>query len=442
MFEVVFCERSDIPNRIGCRCSVVACEQPAGQAGLAANVLARRRSRKLPAPRDGNRDWVMGDPPVDVPPPANDVPPSAKRGYKAWIAVGLIVVAGATFAAVRWAGSGEQPKLSVAKQWNEAIAKLGFEPVYPPVEDIQVGDVFAMITDDAVSDSATDEPFAGRSIKLLHLDLTTEIEDAYRKVYQFPDTNTRPDHDGQIWPQASSSDSLFKPPATRTALPLVLFPRFTITNVKRASGSASAMSQLFNGAFGADASSTETVEVRFSATETYGVPAVPAELRLIEFCQAAATKAFCSQQGMRKQLSILIGKRIDDKVKDRKTGIERPRFSVELALVSRVFLARSIQTSMGEDGGTRGNIGVNQQAVLPAIAAQPGAPAADAGGNRAEPNGKPLPPTPAPQAGTNSAPGGAIAFERRATSNVLLPDTLLPRPVVVGFKSVRFSPVE
>src|SRR5215471_17170065 len=77
---------------------------------------------------------------------------------------------------------------------------------------------------------------------------------------------------------------------------------------------------------------------------------VPAELRLIDFCDDAATKAFCSELGLRKQLSILIGKRIDDKVKDRETGVERPRFSVELALVSRVFLARSIQTSISEDG--------------------------------------------------------------------------------------------
>ncbi|GMO12210.1 hypothetical protein [Bradyrhizobium sp. TM233] len=385
----------------------------------------------------------MGGPPGEVTPPADEAPAPAKKGLKtligkSWIVVaGFIVAAAATFALVRWAGTGEQPKLSVAKQWNEAIQKLGFEPVYPPVEDIQVGDVFAMISDDAVSDSATDEPFAGRSIKLLHLDLTPEIEEAYRAVYQFPATNVRPEHDGQIWPQANSTESLFKPPATRTTLPLVLFPRFTITNVKRASGSASAMSQLLSGGFGADASSTETVEVRFSATETYGVPAVPAELRLLDFCEDDATKGFCSQQGLRKQLSILIGKRIDDKVKDRKTGVERPRFSVELALVSRVFLARSIQTSMGEDGSTRGNVGVNRQAVLPAAAAEAAPAAAGASGD-----GKPQPPAPTPQAGPNDAPGGAIAFERRATSNVLLPDTLLPRPVVVGFKSVRLRPVE
>lgn len=368
-------------------------------------------------------------------PPANEAPAPANKGSKTWIVVaGFVVVAAAAFVLVRWAGTGEQPKLSVAKQWNEAIEKLGFEPVYPPVEDIQVGDVFAMISDDEATDSATDEPFAGRSIKLLHLDMTREIEEAYRLVYQFPATNARPDHDGQIWPQTASADSLFKPPAARTSLPLVLFPRFTITNVKRASGNASAMSQLFNGAFGADANSAGTVEVRFSATETYGVPAVPAELRLLDFCEDEETKEFCTQRGARKQLAMLIGKRIHDKVKDRKTAVERPRFSVELALVNRVFLARSIQTSIGEDGGTRGNVGVNQQAVLPSAAAQ--AAPAGAGGD-----GKPLPPAP-PQAGANDAPGGALAFERRATSNVLLPDTLLPRPVVVGFKSVRFKPAE
>jgi hypothetical protein len=378
----------------------------------------------------------MGDPPGNVTAPA-------KTGHKGWILGGFLVAAAvAIFAAIRWAGSGEQPKLSVAKQWNEAIQKLGFEPVYPPVEDIQVGDVFAMITDDAVGDSATDEPFAGRSIKLMHLDMTREIEDAYRVVYQFPGTSTRPEHDGQVWPQAVSIDSLFKPPATRTALPLSLFPRFTITNVRRASGSAGAMFQSLSAAFGADANSTETVDVRFSGTETYGVPAVPAELRLIDFCDDAVTKLFCSELGLRKQLSILIGEKIDDKVKDRKTGAVRPRFSVELALVSRVFLARSIETSIGEDRATRGNVGLSQQAALLAPAAQPATATGDISGGLAEPDGKSQPSSPMPRAGPNNSPSAAIAVERRATSNVLLPDTLLPRPVVVGFKSVRFKPAE
>ncbi len=382
----------------------------------------------------------MGDPPGDGPAPE-------RRGYKVWLGLlGLVVAAGLIFSAVHWAGSPERPELSVAKQWNEAIQKLGFEPVYPPVEDIQVGDIFAMITKDALTDtdSVTAEPFAGRSIKLMHLNMTKEIEDAYRDVYQFPDTVARPEHEGQIWPQSSSTDSLFKPPATRTSLPLVLFPRFTVTSAKHASGSAGGVSGLLNGAFGAEASSSETVEVRFSATETYGVPAVPAELRLIDFCDAPATKAFCSDKGLRKQLSILVGSLIDDKVKDRKTGLQQPRFSVELALVSRVFLARSIQTSIREDGATRGSGGLIREATLPVTAQQPVSAPANTSGDRVEPD-KPKQADPAstmPQAGSTKAPGAAIGFERSAASSVLLPDTLLPRPVVVGFKSVRLKPEE
>jgi hypothetical protein len=288
----------------------------------------------------------------------------------------------------------------------------------------------------------TGEPLAGRSIKLMHLDMTEEIEATYRELYQFPNTASPPDHDGQIWPQRSSIESLFKSPATRTTLPLVLFPRFTISNARQATGSVSAVYRLLNGAMGAEANSSRKIEVRFSATETYGIPAVPAELRLIDFCEATATKTFCSESGLRQQLSILIGKMVNDKVKDRSTGAERPRFAVELALVNRVFLARSIQTGIWEDSAMGGNGGVGQSGVpLPSTAPLASAPVG-ANGGAVEPDAKMQGPNQPGQAGASNPPGATMNIERSATSNVLLPDTLLPRPVVVGFKSVRFIPPE
>jgi hypothetical protein len=373
-------------------------------------------------------------------------PASGGPGFKVWLVGGLSAAAvGLLLAAIYWAGSADQPELSVVKQWNEAIQRLGFEPVYPPVEDIAVGDVFAMVTEDAASNSVTGEPFAGRSIKLMHLDLTEEIEAAYRGLYQFPNTALPPERDGQIWPQSSSIDSLFKSPATRTTLPLVVFPRFTITSARQAAGSASALSRFWNGAIGAEANSSKTIEVRFSATETYGIPAVPAELRLIEFCAASATKAFCSESALRQQLSILIGKAIGDKVKDRKTGAERSRFSVELALVSRVFLARSIQTSILEDSTTRGTGRLAPEGAPPGSPAQPASAAADANGAAAEPDAntrRQNQSSMVSHVGASNSPGASMDIGRSASSNVLLPDTLLPRPVVVGFKSVRFKPPE
>ncbi|MFP3711255.1 hypothetical protein SB783_45540, partial [Paraburkholderia sp. SIMBA_009] len=33
------------------------------------------------------------------------------------------------------------------KRWNESIRRLGIEPVYPPQEDIYVGDIIAEVVD-------------------------------------------------------------------------------------------------------------------------------------------------------------------------------------------------------------------------------------------------------------------------------------------------------
>jgi hypothetical protein len=350
-------------------------------------------------------------------------------------AIAIVVTAAA---AIRWAGSDERQDQPVAQQWNDAIKRLGFEPVYPPVEDLAVGDVFAMITEDAVADTIAGEPFAGRSLKLMHLDLTAEIEENYRQTYQFPATTARPEHAAQVWPQQESTESLFKSPATRTALPLVLFPRFTITRSKRADG-AGAVSRWWQGAFGAAAGSTESIDVRISATETYGIPAVPAEARLLDFCENESTGNFCSDEGLRRQLSIVVGSKINDMIKDPKTGKELLRFSVEVALVSRVFLARSIQTSFSADSGTAAGVSLTQPRS-PGSAEQP--PAAEAAEAK--------PAAPAAQSleerrlaalkAQGNSTGASAAFQRESSSGVLLPDTVLARPVVVGFKSVRWKP--
>jgi hypothetical protein len=151
------------------------------------------------------------------------------------------------------------------------------------------------------------------------------------------------------------------------------------------------------------------------------------------------------ESALRQQLSMLIGKIIGDKVKDRKTGAERPRFSVELALVNRVFLARSIQTSIREDSTTRGNGGLAPEGAPLGFPAQPASAAVDANGAAAEPDAntrRQNQSSMVSHAGASNSPGASMKIGRSANSNVLLPDTLLPRPVVVGFKSVRFKPPE
>ncbi len=87
---------------------------------------------------------------------------------------------------LHWGASAPNLQKQVGEQWSRTRSgNWASEPVYPPQEDILVGDVFAMITKDAMSDVAQ-HPLAGRSLKLAHLDMTKEIEENYRNAYEFP----------------------------------------------------------------------------------------------------------------------------------------------------------------------------------------------------------------------------------------------------------------
>src|SRR5262249_29404914 len=74
-------------------------------------------------------------------------------------AIGLVVVLGVVFG-VRWlamqnpAGAEHVEDLSLEAQWNKTIARLGIKPVFPPEEDLAVGDLFAAVVEEDQSDPA------------------------------------------------------------------------------------------------------------------------------------------------------------------------------------------------------------------------------------------------------------------------------------------------
>ncbi|HEX8665906.1 MAG TPA: hypothetical protein VF744_17975, partial [Beijerinckiaceae bacterium] len=79
---------------------------------------------------------------------------------------------------------------AVAREWNSTIGRLGIEPVYPPQEDVTVGDIFLVVTGD--NSGNISEALPGRALKVWHTDLTKELEDTYKGVYSFPDTQVKP----------------------------------------------------------------------------------------------------------------------------------------------------------------------------------------------------------------------------------------------------------
>lgn len=335
----------------------------------------------------------------------------------------LLIVVGTL--SYRWVSPIPEEK-SVAQQWNEAVAKLGIEPVYPPQEDIAVGDVFVIITDDAKTD-LNKEPLAGRALKLWHLDLTEQLKQTYTDMYRFPETPDPP-ADGKPWKLKSSSTSVFKSEPERGDLPLVLFPGFSITSSRNAGLGANA--PWFGGLFGGSAASQVTTEVKIAAAESYGLPALVAEAALTKFCSDPVLKVQCTQTEARKQMSIVVGDAIWEQVEDIKTKKPKPRYSLEIALVSRVFLTRWMQTTIRRAGsaGGSGSVGEKPEASDPPGVTPP-KNGEDARSNVLARREATLP----------KAPGVTTSVEF-GNSSVISTVDVLQRPVAFGYRSVRWIP--
>jgi hypothetical protein len=74
---------------------------------------------------------------------------------RALLAAGLVVVLIAGFFALRWLGResaesviGAKSSKSIAAAWADAILQFAIQPVFPPEEDLTVGDVLAYVVAD------------------------------------------------------------------------------------------------------------------------------------------------------------------------------------------------------------------------------------------------------------------------------------------------------
>src|SRR5215471_3349947 len=233
---------------------------------------------------------------------------------------------------------------SVATEWNTSVQRLSINPVYPPQEDVHVGDIFAVIKQSDES-YPTSVVFADHAIKLWHVDMTEALKAAYDNVPVFPPTQPHPAHDDDIWNQ-NGSDDLFHLGNKRT-LSLVAFPAFTIHHSRSATAgvsSGSGVAGWFSGLFGFMRDDRETEQLSFPAAETYGVNSIHAELALFSFCSDLRTKPFCTDRAVRSMLSMVVGNEIWRPQIEPKTQKPTGRYAseVELMLVKQVFLTRSI----------------------------------------------------------------------------------------------------
>jgi hypothetical protein len=178
---------------------------------------------------------------------------------------------------------------SVATEWNESVHRLGIAPIYPPQEDLLVGDIFAVITR-SDNEYLSTVLFDDHAIKLWHVDMTAALKAAYNAAPVFPRTKERPLHeDDSIW-EPNESENLFQPGGKKT-LSLVAFPDLSIHHSRSATAEASTGSGIwswFSGMFGITRNDEEREQLSFPAAETYGVNSFT---RSVHFFLSATTNA-------------------------------------------------------------------------------------------------------------------------------------------------------
>ncbi|MBR0954578.1 hypothetical protein [Bradyrhizobium canariense] len=289
-----------------------------------------------------------------------------------WQRIGQIVAALVVFAAassllLAWLGTGPS-NTNVIEEWNATISKLGIDPVFPPEEDVAVGDIYAVL-DDSENGQPSRTALALRSIKLTHQDLTADLDKAYRQSYLFPNTKPRPTDQTRPWDQEPNAEGILSHPEKRTTLPIAAFPGFTI---KQQSGFSGGLLGWLSTTFGFKSDSG--IELNIPVAETYGIPSIEAVGELEKFCSDRNDPNRCTDETLRRHLAFVTPRAFDLKPKDSNdpstvdaggasSSSSNPyRYPLQVVLVNRVYLARYIdqsthrsrsgETAMGGPGRT------------------------------------------------------------------------------------------
>ena len=173
----------------------------------------------------------------------------------------------------------------VQDEWAKGVQRLGRNlfPVYPPSEDYQVGDIYA-IGIPCGEDLATVDKKDMVGVRIGTSDPREKIYRSYANRLRFPQTAfadgdkiDRKVEPRQTWPRDAHGPQL-------TPASIVAFPEFSL-----ASGTLDKFGGTFgNGAFGVifgRSAKTDTIlDVRVKEGETYGIDVVDADDALSRFC--------------------------------------------------------------------------------------------------------------------------------------------------------------
>lgn len=210
----------------------------------------------------------------------------------------------------------------VQERWTKGISRLGseLESVYPPTEDIQIGDVYA------VEISQNNKKYKGKAFKLGQADGVYQyLEAYYGKRMQLPATVFANDEVSRKVDQGAAGSLAFRG-RFQHSLPLTAFPDYTLASGRLFNFSASFPGKVFAFLFGFSGGDATDLTVSVRDNSTYGLPAYEAQGFLNSYCAGMARP--CDQGKMRAAFEATYG--------------YEPQGQLHVRMVSRVHVTRTL----------------------------------------------------------------------------------------------------
>lgn len=339
-----------------------------------------------------------------------------------------------------------------ARQWSDSIAELGIRPIYPPREDVYVGDLYIVRVhptdgDPKQSTALYREP----PTFVVNFDLRPGAHYANRPSLPLTPKTARPKE--QLFDEQPSTtafaeffdSSLKKTDALRTRL--VAFPGYYFASVRQAQVTAGVPTSGFAAALGFESNDDWSLSVSVPRAESYAVSGAHAYKRLSDICSVSGE---------------LVEPVLNAVATNENTTAKDSRAVKRVAaLVTEVFMARQIQyefkasASMGaqlsavvqqlssiDDKAKQLEVRAKQ---LQSVAAQkPGSKeakeakdAAAAAAQEAAGLRQDLRDATSGVAGL-SAPGGSIGFVSANARGITLSQTF-ERPIAIGYRGLVFD---
>lgn len=219
-------------------------------------------------------------------------------------------------------GTGE-----MSRKYTEAARALGLNPVYPPREEFQIGDVYLV-------SSVPDDPDGAVSVWIGTVDELRDEANAFLKtrvIFNSTGAGTDGKTIGITQEDMASPDVAIRDEQRATSLTIAAFPSITMqAGMTASTGLTGAMA-----AFGFGTSEQTTVTLDFNDVRTYGVPKV----LVAQTYQSAAVQRF---GGERFDLGAL---ELPEKIKAKEILSGRKWHGdrcLSMVIVTRVFLTRQI----------------------------------------------------------------------------------------------------